>query len=56
MRLAQKLKTKTLLTLMRGIAGVERLIKGQCWSEGKWYGGWYDQEKRTFYQKESKNG
>ena len=37
-------------------ARVERLIKGQCWSEGKWYGGWYDQEKRTFYQKKSKNG
>ena len=30
MRLAQKLKTKTLLTLMRGIAGVERLIKGHA--------------------------
>ena len=28
MRLAQKLKTKTLLTLMRGVAGAERLIKG----------------------------
>ena len=37
-------------------SAVERLIKGQCWSEGKWYGGWYDQEKRTFYQKKSKNG
>ena len=28
MRLAEKLKTKTLLTLMRGVAGAERLVKG----------------------------